>query len=266
MTLVPNSQHAQKDVVITDLRESDDRENEVQEHRETCSRSRVDFRIPSIPHSTVEQVETNRKETARRLIEHLENHPNRNLLLKDFEKSEEINHFSQESKDLIAEMGNTEIFEFYETSSKRQCPDCASYWEIGIVYCARGKCMQPTEKSRQFNKDRFDILSIPVFVMKKNQSRGPRHGPSLWQTMYHKARDLLRKAKNANNGNCLTVLERWYKDAKYRANLSEHGWKKEQIRQYDALASEDHSHEATPGARRHCLKKRRKKRSDEATP
>ena len=45
------------------------------------------------------------------------------MLLKDFEKSEEINHFSQESKDLITEMGNYEIFEFYETSSKRQCPD-----------------------------------------------------------------------------------------------------------------------------------------------
>ena len=56
------------------------------------------------------------------------------MLLKDFEKSEEINHFSQESKELIAEMGNTEIFEFCETSSKRQyCPDFALYWEIGIA-------------------------------------------------------------------------------------------------------------------------------------
>ena len=51
------------------------------------------------------------------------------MLLKDFEKSEEINHLSQESKGLITEMGNTEVFEFYETSSKRQCPDCALCWE-----------------------------------------------------------------------------------------------------------------------------------------
>ena len=55
------------------------------------------------------------------------------MLLKDFDKSEEINHFSQESKDLITEMGYNEIFEFYETSSKRRCPDCALYREIGIV-------------------------------------------------------------------------------------------------------------------------------------
>ena len=80
------------------------------------------FHIP-----LVEQVETNRKETVRRLTEQFENHPNRNMLLKHFEKSE-INHFSQESKNLITEMGNTEIFEFYESSSKRQCPDCASCW------------------------------------------------------------------------------------------------------------------------------------------
>ena len=39
-------------------------------------------------------------------------------------------------------------------------------------------------------------------------------------------------------------------DAKYRANLSEHGWTEEQIKQYDALALENHSYEATPAQRR----------------
>ena len=147
VTLVPNSKHAQKDVLVSESRKSDDREDEVHQLRETCgSHHRVDFRIPGIPHSTVEQVDASRKETVRRLIEQFENHPNRNVCLKDFEKSEEINHVSGESKDLITEIGNTEIVKFYETSSKRQCPDCASYWEIGIVYCKCGKCMQPTEK------------------------------------------------------------------------------------------------------------------------
>ena len=117
-----------------------------------------------------EQVETNRKEKVRRSIEQFENHPNKNMLLKDYKKSEEINHFSQESKDLITEMGNKEILEFYETSSKRQCPDCAACWEIGIVYCTCGKCMQPSERNQQLNKDRFVALSIPGYVIKKNQS------------------------------------------------------------------------------------------------
>ena len=98
--LVPNSQHSRTDLPVTDSRKSHDCESEEHKHRETCSSSRVDFRIPGLPHSTVELVETNRKDTVRRLIEQFENHTNRNMLLKGFEKSEEINHFSQESKDL----------------------------------------------------------------------------------------------------------------------------------------------------------------------
>ena len=126
VTLVPNLQHVQKDVHVSESGKSDDGENEVYQQRETCGSDYcVDFRNPGIPHSAVKQVETNRKEKVRRSIEQFERLPNRNMLLKDFEKSEEINHFSQESKDLITEMGNTEIFEFYETSSKRPCPDCA---------------------------------------------------------------------------------------------------------------------------------------------
>ena len=83
------------------------------------------FEPAGIPHSAVEQVETNRKEKVRRLIKQFESHPNRNMLLKDLKKSEEVNHFSRESKDLITELGNNEFFEFYKTPSKRQCPDCA---------------------------------------------------------------------------------------------------------------------------------------------
>ena len=106
---MPNSHHVQKDVLVSESRKSDDTVR-----TKFKSTGRVDFRIPGIPHSTVEQVETNRNEKVRRLIEQFESHPKRNMWLKDFEKSEEINHFSQESKDFITEMGNTEIFEFHD--------------------------------------------------------------------------------------------------------------------------------------------------------
>ena len=107
------------------------------------------------------------------LLNIFENHPNRNMLLKDFESSEEIHQFNQESKDLIPHMNNTEIFEFYETSSKRHCPDSALYWEIGIVFW-------------------FDILSIPGYVIKKNQLPD---GQSLRETVYHDAREMLRTSQ-----------------------------------------------------------------------
>ena len=69
-------------------------------------------------------------------------------------------------------MGNTEHFELCETSSEIQCPVCALYWEAGIVYCTCGKCMQPTERNRQLNKERHDVLSIPGYVIKKHPTHG----------------------------------------------------------------------------------------------
>ena len=90
--------------------------------------------------------------------------------------------------------------------------------------------------NRQYNKDRFDILPTHGYVTKKNQSRGPRHGQSMRQIMYHKARDMLRKTNFPKNGSCQTILERWHTDADYQMSMSDEGWTEEKIRQYDALA------------------------------
>ena len=41
------------------------------------------------------------------------------------------------------------------------------------------------------------------------------------QIMYHKASDMLRKAKLLKNGSCETILESWYTDADYQKSLSD---------------------------------------------
>ena len=99
--------------------------------------------------------------------------------------------------------------------------------------------------NRQYNKDRYDSLWICGYVIKKNQSRCPTHVQSMRQLLYHTARGMLRKAKLPKNGSCETFLERWSTDAVYRKSLSDEGWTEEQIRQYDTLALENHSYEAT---------------------
>ena len=88
-----------------------------------------------------------------------------------------------------------------ETSSKIQCPDCALYWEAGIKNCTCGKCMQPSERNRQLNKERYDVLSIPGYVIKKkNPTHGDIHGPSMRQCMYYRAHEMLKKARKHKGG------------------------------------------------------------------
>ena len=94
------------------------------------------------------------------------------------------------------------------------------------------------------NKARHDVLSVTGYVIKKNPTLGARHGQSVRQTMYYKAHDMLKKARN-NKNDYKNILDRWYKVDKYRKSLSDIGWTEERIIQYDETALEDHSYIAT---------------------
>ena len=154
-----------------------------------------------------------------------ENHPNRDSLVQDLNKTEEFNPLSEKSKELITSTGITEYFELCETSSKIQCSLLRLKLGSGryLLHCTCGKCMQPSERNRQLNKARYDVLSIPGYVIKKNPTHGARRGPSVRQTKHHKAHDILRKARKHKSGG------RWHDDDKYRKSLSDIGWTEEQI-------------------------------------
>ena len=48
------------------------------------------------------------------------------------------------------------------------------------------------------------------------------------QCMYHKAHDMLRKARKHKSG-YKNILDRWNKDDKYRKFLSDVGWAEENL-------------------------------------
>ena len=111
----------------------------------------VDYRLPGVPLSAVEQQDTHRKDKVKKLFEKFENHPNKESFLEDFKQTKEINEFSKKSQDLIADMNNTEIFELCETSSKQQSPDCNLYWEAGIVCCSGGRCLRTSRSEKEID-------------------------------------------------------------------------------------------------------------------
>ena len=142
------------------IRNVDNRINLIkkQEHPQTTKAYREVMEKPAaatstmeyqaLPHSTVQQQGTNRRETVKKLIQQFENHPNNEFFLQDLNKTEEIDTFSERSTKLITDMGNTEIFVLCETSSKKQCPDCALYCEFGIVKPS-GRSVKPSQRTRR---------------------------------------------------------------------------------------------------------------------
>ena len=90
----------------------------------------IDFNIPGLPQSTVKKLHG---ASVRDLIQKIENHPNRHALQRDLQQSQSFNPFSQESQQMIHEVGNIELCELLDMEPKAQCKVCLSYWDVGIV-------------------------------------------------------------------------------------------------------------------------------------
>ena len=152
--LKPNLHHGRLDLSNLEARTSVDHQSkESEEYGKTRSEEfvetrsgNIDFRIPGLPHSTVQKEDDVRRETVKKLTDQFETHPNRESLKADLEKNQKFNLFSEKTKELTRSMGNTESFEMCEITSKVQCQDRLLYCEIGIVYCTCGECLQPFGK------------------------------------------------------------------------------------------------------------------------
>ena len=68
----------------------------------------IHFRVSGLPHAVVKQAENFR---FRELVKKIESHPHREALQADLQQNNVYNPFSDESKAMIREMGNVELFE-----------------------------------------------------------------------------------------------------------------------------------------------------------
>ena len=150
----------------------------------------IDFRVSGLPHAVVKQAENFR---VRELVKKIESHPHRRALQADLQQNNAYNPFSEESKAMIREMGNVELFELCETIPKVQCSECLLSWNQGIVHCNCGHLLRESESSQKFNQWRLDALSIPHYVIKKVRPRGARHGKTEAQKEHFTAHNARRR-------------------------------------------------------------------------
>ena len=80
--LKPNSQSGRQDQPDQEARTSSDHQRSSGSCGETRG-SNIDNRLPGLPQSTVQQQDTNRTETVKKLIQQFENHPNKESFLQD---------------------------------------------------------------------------------------------------------------------------------------------------------------------------------------
>ena len=82
----------------------------------------------------------------------IESHPHQRALQADLQQHNVYNPFSDDSKAMIREMGNVEIFELCETIPKVQCSEYLLFCYQGVVYCTCGHLLRESESSQNFHQ------------------------------------------------------------------------------------------------------------------
>ena len=76
--------------------------------------------MSGLPHAVVKQAENF---SVRELVKKIESHPHRDALQADLQQNNVYNPFSDDSKAMIREMGNVDLFELCEAIPKVQCSE-----------------------------------------------------------------------------------------------------------------------------------------------
>ena len=194
----------------------------------------IDFNIPGLPHSAVKRLHG---ANVQNLIQKIENHPHRHALQSDLQQRQQFNPFSQESKEMIHEVGNVELCELLDMEPKTQCKVCLSYWDVGIVYCTCGHFLRDdTKENQKYIKYTLDLLWIPNYYIKRGRPHGHRYGKKPGDHEYFTANSLKKKCKKRN---FLGIHDRFIRDEKFRKNMIDIGRNEEICREMDKLANED---------------------------
>ena len=143
-------------------------------------------------------------------------------------------------------MGNMEYFEICEITPNIQCSDCMTYWPKGVVYCT---CSRPSDKVRKLNSDRYDVLSIPNYVIQKGPSHRRRHENTERQRIYHAAHVSSRKATKKG---FKSMRDGFLRCPIHRQTQLDVGWTEDHCARLDEIAPEDHSYIATVAERARC--------------
>ena len=147
---------------------------------------------------------------------------------------------------MIYSMGEMEYFDNCEITPNMRCSNCMTHWPKGIVYCTCGTCSRPSDKVRKLNRYRFDVLSIPNYIIKKGPSHGRRHGNTQRQRTNHQAHVSSRKAKKED----YTSIQDWFlRCLIHRQSQLDIGWTEGHCARLDEVAAEDLSYIATAAER-----------------
>ena len=87
--------------------------------------------------------------------------------------------------------GNLQTTSSGSRANLQEASSSSSTWDQTLWRTSScGKSFKSSKRPKEFKKNDDDVSSIPYYGIKKNSSRGAKHGPYERQRMYHKAKEM----------------------------------------------------------------------------
>ena len=164
------------------------------------------------------------------LVKKIESHLHRVAFEANLQQNNFYKPFSNNSKEMIRELGNVELFELCETKPNVQCSQCLLYWNQGLICCICGQFLVEANPEVSLKW----MLSIPHHVIKKGRCHGARHGKTEEQKDYHKV------ASQGEHFKC--IHDRFLRDQVYRESQLFIGCTEQKCIEMDELAKQNHTY------------------------
>ena len=189
----------------------------------------IDFRVPGLSHAVVKEVENVR---VQELVKKIESHLHGEALQADLQQNNVYNPSSNNSKAMIHELGNAELFELCETIAKVQCSQCLLCWNQGMIYYTCGQFL----------------------VVKTGRCHGARNGKTEEQKEDQKASNARKrccKRVDSQGEHFKGIHDRFLRDQVYRESQLLIGWTQQKCIDKDEFAKENTYHLSTEEFKRY---------------
>ena len=191
----------------------------------------TDFNIPGLPHSTVKQLHG---ASIRELIQKIENHPHRHALQRDLQQCQSFNPFSQESKQMIHEVGNIELCELLVQS-------------LLIILGRRHRLLHVRALLAKRNRGEQEICPVhhrfPLDSQLLHKERATPRAPLREEARGSRSR--IRSRRNARRTSRVSTTGSSATRSSAKTCLTSVEMKKYVVR-WTKVANEDHTHHITP--------------------
>ena len=104
--------------------------------------------------------------------------------------------------------------------SEASRPACFRNAPKGLLYSSCGVCLMPSPEQKRKIKTRFEIMSVPFYTVREDDTRRAKHGQNPWQYDHWKARGA---TEGAQQRKYRSILHRWQKEEAYQESQSARG-------------------------------------------